>query len=325
MVSIIMPVYNAEKSLRYAIESVIKQTYEDWELIIVDDKSTDNSLEIARHFAKQDKRIKVFNNSENLGPAATRNKGLENAPGQYIGFIDADDQYENNFIQKMIDYALLNKAEIVWCQYIEKKSEKDEGIKINHFSKVACKVDKKEILDLFFCKTPGIAPVWNKIYSKKFIDENNISFNEERIRAEDWEFNLMAFEKANSIVIIPDTLYSYIKNNPDSVMSNPRLKDYNFIWRSINLLQIINENHNLGKSRKDIYAINTPVLLEVVYYLIKKHSYKEIKGILGDLRLKEALEELPNNSNIGLRQKLLKKSILSLNDAITFILFKRLI
>lgn len=320
-----MPVYNAEKSLADAIDSVIKQTYKEWELIVVDDKSTDNSLEIVKHFAKYDKRIKVLSNPENLGPAYTRNKGLENAQGEYIGFIDADDQYENNFIQKMIECAMLYKVEIVWCQYIEKKSEKAAGIKISHCKKVEYIVDKKEILDLFFCKTPGIAPVWNKIYCKKFIDKNKISFNNDRVRAEDWEFNLTVFEKANSIVIIPDTLYSYLHNNPNSVMSTIRLKDYFFIWRSINLLQIVNENHKLGKSRIDIYSINAQALLEVVYNLIKKYDYKEINGILGDNRLKEVLIEMPSLQNIGLRHKLLKKSILSLNNAITFILFKWLI
>ena len=99
-VSIIIPVYNAEKYLREAIESVLKQTYTDFELLLINDRSTDNSMEISREYSKKDHRIVLLeNNSENHGPGSTRNIGLDHATGEYIYFMDADDWIDKSLLQ----------------------------------------------------------------------------------------------------------------------------------------------------------------------------------------------------------------------------------
>jgi len=89
--SVVMPLYNSVNVLGDAIESVRAQTFEEWELIVVDDCSTDGSYEMARSFAREDNRINVVRNNQNRGPALTRNKAIEMAKGRYLAFLDADD------------------------------------------------------------------------------------------------------------------------------------------------------------------------------------------------------------------------------------------
>ena len=106
LLSIVIPVYNAEKYLHLSIESVLKNDYKNFELILIDDGSSDNSLEICKRFADSDKRIKVFT-QENKGTSATRNRGLELAKGEYVAFLDSDDWVDKDMYSYLI--SILNK------------------------------------------------------------------------------------------------------------------------------------------------------------------------------------------------------------------------
>ncbi|WML36751.1 glycosyltransferase family 2 protein [Clostridium sp. OS1-26] len=102
LVSIIMPCYNSENYIEEAIKSVIGQTYENWELIIIDDCSNDNSISIVKKYCMQDKRILFYQNEKNIGTAKTRNKGVEFAKGQYIAFLDSDDIWYKEKLNKQV-------------------------------------------------------------------------------------------------------------------------------------------------------------------------------------------------------------------------------
>lgn len=116
LVSIIMPMYNCEKYVREAVLSVTNQTYKNWELIICDDCSSDNSHNIVKELAKNDKRIKVVCNDKNYGTAASRNKCLDLATGEYICLLDSDDTYDPTFIEKQLNFALRN-GPFVFCSF----------------------------------------------------------------------------------------------------------------------------------------------------------------------------------------------------------------
>lgn len=104
LVSIIVPVYNAEKFINDTIKTVIDQTYENWELLLVNDCSTDKSVEIIKDYRQKDKRIKLFSNSDNSGAAISRNKGIEESGGRYIAFLDADDLWEPKKLEKQVAF-----------------------------------------------------------------------------------------------------------------------------------------------------------------------------------------------------------------------------
>ncbi|MDO5391563.1 MAG: glycosyltransferase family 2 protein [Eubacteriales bacterium] len=127
-VSIIMPVYNAEKYLGQAIESVLSQTYTDFELLLIDDKSTDNSKEICREYSKKDSRITLLaNNSECHGPGPTRNIGLDYATGDYVYFMDADDWIDQELLECTVNRMKETNAELVEFGLINEWNDGNEG------------------------------------------------------------------------------------------------------------------------------------------------------------------------------------------------------
>ncbi len=116
-VSIITPAYNASKYLAETIYSVLNQTFADWEMIIVDDCSTDETYEIASDFSRNDTRIRVFKNNQNLGVAKTRNRGLNEATGDYIAFLDSDDLWVKNKLDVQLRFMMTNNVALSYSMY----------------------------------------------------------------------------------------------------------------------------------------------------------------------------------------------------------------
>lgn len=110
MVSVIMPAYNAERTITEAIESVLNQTYSEFELIVINDCSTDETKEIVEKYVASDSRIKLINNSINTGVSTSRNTGIMNAKGEYIAFLDSDDMWRKDKLEKQLDVMVSNKA-----------------------------------------------------------------------------------------------------------------------------------------------------------------------------------------------------------------------
>ena len=114
LVSIITPSYGSEKFIAQTIESVLSQTYKNWEMIIVDDCSPDNSNEIIEKYLRNDSRIKLIKLEKNSGPAVARNRAIKEAKGRYITFLDADDLWKSNFLQKSINFINTKKVALVF-------------------------------------------------------------------------------------------------------------------------------------------------------------------------------------------------------------------
>lgn len=143
LVSIVMPVYNCEKYIGEAIESLLAQSYTDWELNAVDDCSTDNSAEIIKSFAKKDARIRYFRLDRNSGAAAARNKGIELAQGQYIAFLDSDDIFLNTKLEKSLTFMREHNAAVMCTDYEHIKENGERTGRIIHCKK---KCDYKSCL-----------------------------------------------------------------------------------------------------------------------------------------------------------------------------------
>jgi teichuronic acid biosynthesis glycosyltransferase TuaG len=129
LVSVVMPAYNCEKYIVEAIKSVLAQTYENWELLVLDDWSKDNTLQIIKQFSQKDSRIKVIPNGKNMGVSATRNRGIEFASGDWIAFLDSDDMWKPSKLEKQLKVADKNSAEFIFTgvSYINEKSEPFKG------------------------------------------------------------------------------------------------------------------------------------------------------------------------------------------------------
>lgn len=116
-VSVIMPAYNAERYIENAIRSVVEQTMGDWELLVLDDCSADGTREVVGAMAQQDSRIRLIENEENMGPARTRNRGLDISCGRYAAFLDSDDLWKPEKLERQLALAEETGAEIIYCSY----------------------------------------------------------------------------------------------------------------------------------------------------------------------------------------------------------------
>ena len=142
-ISIIIPVYNAERYLKQTLDSVLQQTYTNWEMIAIDDCSKDASFTILNDYANKDKRIKVFKNEVNLKVARTRNKAIELATGEWIAFLDADDYWMPEKLEKQYNCVVENTCSL---SYTGTKFIKDDGISADICFKVPNKVTYKDII-----------------------------------------------------------------------------------------------------------------------------------------------------------------------------------
>ncbi len=130
LVSIVMPAYNCEKYVVEAINSILAQTYRNWELLVLDDGSKDNTLRIIKEFSQKDSRIKALPNGKNMGVSATRNRGIELASGEWIAFLDSDDMWKPEKLEKQFEIVEKEAAEFLFTgsSYINEEGESFKGI-----------------------------------------------------------------------------------------------------------------------------------------------------------------------------------------------------
>lgn len=246
-VSIIIPVYNAEKYIATTVRSLQEQTLTDWEMILVDDCSKDGTSEVCKTLATEDSRITYVRQAENGGPAVARNVAIDMAQGEYLSFVDSDDTVEPNYLQRLVETADIHTADVVWCNYYEvtdgRKKCKQHHLLSNQI------LDNKEALSFFLTEKTGLGCLWNKIYRRSFIEQHVIRINPNRVHGEDWEFNMMVFRKRPVIVPIEDELYHYIRQNSNSVISSYRSMDYDTYVHSEKLKDELSEAEEIPFDR----------------------------------------------------------------------------
>lgn len=208
LVSVVMPVYNACRYLRPAIESLMKQTLREIEIICVDDGSTDTSLDMIKIFQQIDDRIRIVTET-NAGPGLARNNGLKRARGEYIAFLDADDFYESDMLEALYTEAKAKDLDIAICRYdiFENKKEKFRENIENEHSKIydgGVVTSKNEYPDYILESTSGSA--WNKLFRKSFILEKGITFLPEIMMFEDVYFTSSALAFAERVALVDKVL-----------------------------------------------------------------------------------------------------------------------
>lgn len=208
-ISIIIPVYNAEKSIRRCIESILQQTYVNFEILIINDGSIDNTIQICESF--KDSRIRIIN-QRNLGVSAARNCGIQNASGKYIQFVDADDYLDDTICEELHIKAEKESAELVICAYkiIHKDSFVDTKLMLSHYDKW-----KDNFIYLF--EEYYINPVWNKLYLRSKIKH---SFDSNIIAGEDLLFNIRYLLEIDKVVLVNKALYSYFTDEKLRISSH---------------------------------------------------------------------------------------------------------
>lgn len=233
-VSIIVPVYNVELYLKECVESIRQQSLQDIEIILVDDKSPDNSPSICDKYAQTDTRIKVIHKPINEGLGFARNSGLEVATGEFIAFIDSDDFIDKNMFYTLYQEAAPSNADIVYCGlsfyrnncFIKKEEVKKRTI-------YATEKERKELILDFVAPEPSyksdvkyMMSACKAIYRRSIIKENKILFlSERKVLSEDIFFNIQMILKSHTIIFIPNSFYFY-RYNCNSITHKFNLEKY---------------------------------------------------------------------------------------------------
>lgn len=215
MISVVIPIYNAEKYIKRCLESVMAQTYEDIEIILVNDGSIDSSYKLCEEISERDKRIRIIN-QENMGVSVARNQGLEDCKGEYVIFVDSDDYLKSNMIEVLYKNIRINEADYVICDYITVKEglliESEQVIDYGSYKDT----EIKEIIRNMIGGGKLFSSVWRGIYKKDIIIDNHIEFKQMKF-AEDMLFNFEYLLNCNKVTVIDDKLYFYVENSSSAL------------------------------------------------------------------------------------------------------------
>lgn len=286
-ISIIVPIYNVEEYLERCIDSILNQTFKDFEVILINDGSTDNSAIICDTYAKKDNRVKVIH-KKNEGAAIARNVGLDACKGQYIGFVDSDDYISPIMYETLLNRIIKENAEIAICRYENFKSYDD--IKFRNSKNFFKSFNNIEALENYFLDYGHKdrimhTLIWDKLYKRELFDEirfPNVSF------AEDGYVVYKLLYKSKKTIFVNDTLYYYFE----------RVGSLSRTTFSEKYLEIY-------KDRKEIfdfmYERNKSLAKMSVKSYIDKHiltysqlnTYKNIKDV--DIYIKFIKDDLKND------------------------------
>ena len=277
-VSIIIPIYNSEKYLNKCLDSILNQTYENLDIILVNDGSIDNSKTICDEYLKIDRRINVIH-KENGGAASARNIGIKSAVGDYIMFVDSDDYISTSMVEIMVSSIEDKNSDLAVCGFNIIKNRTMESITYeNGF------YDTKEEMARFFSLLNGRTnSVCNKIYRKTII---KYPFDEKLVVGEDLIFNLECFSSCKSVVVIENKLYFYRRANSNSLSQSSHENFFQiniYLYQKLNryLIDAIDKKYN--SYQVDMYYFKNLIIVinDIINYSPKtlNNKIKEIKNI----------------------------------------------
>lgn len=279
LVSVIVPVYNVEKYLGRCIESILKQTYKNIELILINDGSDDNSLEICNKFSDTDKRIRVID-KENTGVSSTRNLGIELAKGRYLCFIDSDDYVENTYIEKLVCNVCENT--VTFCGYFI-DTYKDNGdvlSTIRKYQENGSTAVKANLADVFH--QGFLSVIWNKMYDVEILRKNEIKFDKKLSLGEDLLFNLEYLKTGiDNFAFVDIPLYHYIKRGKESLDNKYRKDFLNIQEKLFEGLISVSEIYGISDLKKSmIYSdfMGAIIVSADNYYIFNKNDKAGVKN-----------------------------------------------
>lgn len=296
-ISVIIPCYNLRNEIGRCIESILGQSYRNIEVLVVDDGSKDDSVEVIQSYCVRDERIKCIQ-QENQGPSAARNKGIEAATGDYIMFVDGDDYIGQTYIEKMVD-AIVDDCDMVIAglRYVY-----PDG-RMNIVSGISFQGDRTVFLANYYSKCIKnrlIFGPYNKLYRKALMDRYEICFDESIEIREDGLFVLSMIEKAENFCGIENSEYFYIQHGLNDSLVTKFHDDEREINRRFfdEMIRIRGKQELSGEDVADIYPmyLNMDISSIRKYFNSKNPDYpqamKYIKNVLSDSTFKKARREL---------------------------------
>lgn len=304
-ISVIIPVYNAEEKIKQCIESLKKQTYKNYEAIFINDGSTDKSQEILKNLIDENCMKVVY--QKNSGVSSARNKGIQEANGEFLSFLDVDDTYSEKFLEKMLKNIEENNSDLVMCNYLEifnggkkekrlpfqQKTLQQEEILSELIPRIIGKIDEKES-DIW-------ATVWRTMIRKDFLIKTTATFDENTYYSEDFLFLIEILAQANKVSIESDEIYNYYRNQSSALNKYVEnfLEKNKYIHTQI---QEILKQYNLNiyvedRYKKNQFRMYTVLISNAVRQKGIKKQIREINEIIKDFEKNNKFESILNLMN----------------------------
>lgn len=307
-ISVIIPIYDSEKYLKKCLDSIVNQTLQEIEIILINDGSTDNSSKIMKEYSEIDKRI-ILIDKENGGVSSARNNGLELANGEYITFVDSDDWCELTMLDEMYKIATINSVDFISSGYIV---ESFTGKCIRNITTNKQMIGKNNDNISNILSNIELGYSVGKLYKRSILNKNNIRFDESISFAEDAIFIREYILNINSIAEVGEANYHYVRANMES-LSTKYVVNMDFVMKKYwNVNERVYNKFllygNKMRSRGNIREIDGVILLLYNNYRVnsckkRKERIEEIKILLKD---KEIHRAISNFKPIRNNQKLLK-------------------
>ena len=297
-VSIIIPTYNVEKYIVECLESLLTQTYVDYEIICIDDCSTDNTYNILKKFSKNNFKLKVVCNDKNIGAARSRNKGFELAKGKYIIFLDGDDYFDKDFLLDMYCAATQQDADMVICKHFLVNMDLQSGecavrAEYQPWELLPSDVVEKQDNFRYLFQVIGHEP-WSKLVRKELLKRESILF-QELPNSNDMYFSMIAAACADRIVFLKEELVYYRAYREASISSaRTKAKNYGMYAFAKILKELERKGYYHGSIKKSLinYVVNT------AYYYGMDNEKRDIdfindyKNLIEGYLLKEDLKDM---------------------------------
>ncbi len=276
LVTIIVPIYNVQDYLPTCIRSILRQSYKNLEIILVDDGSSDKSLQICKQFEKKDNRIRLYH-TNNLGLSHARNVGLDHVNGNYILFVDSDDYIDKNMVARMLTKS--NDSDLVICNY--KKVRSGSKVKVDQDKQIL----KDDIWNIdsfwkhyYFNNLGAFCCVaWNKLYKKRLF--NSIRYPMGKIHEDEYIIGKI-INQCNSIKVINDSLYYYVQRS-DSIMHRDYQGKFELAEAYLSRCSTFQAQHLTNIAKKNLSGV--PFLMVNGFYENKnkkgiKHRYNLMRN-----------------------------------------------
>ena len=297
--SVIIPVYNVEKYINRCLKSILSQRYDDLEIIVIDNGSTDSSGSICDTYASEYSNISVYH-IENHGVGSARNFGLSKARGEFIYFVDSDDYLVGNLFAEFEDKLTPDFDLLVFSYYNsfeQEMTEKNRTKKILPYNGSYDKYDFSKIFkDLFL--SDMLYTVWNKFYRREFLIENNISFEKYEL-GEDVRFNLNAYRNVNKVYLSQDSYYVYVIGRKGSAMSSYNPKRLQYQLQELELVDSLLKDWNIDSSHLD-NTVKARILMSNIHNISKQKLpvIKKVKLVKEICKSKDMADFIRNDSSI---------------------------
>ena len=297
--SVIIPVYNVEKYINRCLKSILSQRYNDLEIILIDNGSTDRSGSICDIYANEGANISVYH-IENHGVGLARNFGLSKARGEFIYFVDSDDYLVGNLFAEFEDKLTPDLDLLVFSYYNsfeQEMTEKNRTKKILPYNGSYDKYDFSKIFkDLFL--SDMLYTVWNKLYRREFLLENNLSFEQYEL-GEDVRFNLNAYRNVNKVYLSQDSYYVYVIGRKGSAMSSYNPKRLQYQLQELELVDSLLKDWNIDSSNLD-NTVKARILMSNIHNISKQKLpvTKKVKLVKEICKSKDMADFIRNDSSL---------------------------